>query len=111
MHNLGKQPVSVITDSDKAMRNAIKCVLPQCCHRLCAWHLERNATSNVADPQFTKAFKYCLFGDMTIPQFESEWRVVIEQFQVAENEWVQKMYRKRMMWVAAYLRGKMFVGL
>ena len=43
----GKAPVSVITDGDNAMRGAIRRVFPSAHHRLCAWHLMRNATSNI----------------------------------------------------------------
>ncbi|XP_024042626.1 protein FAR1-RELATED SEQUENCE 5-like [Citrus clementina] len=38
-----RKPVSVITDGDKAMWKAIKTVFTGCIHRLCCWHLERNA--------------------------------------------------------------------
>ena len=37
---MNKRPISVITDGDKAMRKAIKKVLPDTCHRLCSWHLQ-----------------------------------------------------------------------
>ncbi|WJX62741.1 hypothetical protein P8452_47705 [Trifolium repens] len=43
----GKQPQAVITDGDGAMREAIKQVFPDATHRLCAWHLNRNAGENV----------------------------------------------------------------
>ncbi|MED6188371.1 hypothetical protein PIB30_116966 [Stylosanthes scabra] len=49
----GKVPLSVITDGDPAMRIAIQRVFPNAHHRLCAWHLLRNATTNICDPQFT----------------------------------------------------------
>lgn len=39
----GKTPSSVITDGDLAMKNAISRVFPNAHHRLCAWHLLRNA--------------------------------------------------------------------
>ena len=107
----GKEPLSVITDSDKVMRNAIKSCLPKACHRLCAWHLERNVTSNVASTEFTKAFKDCMFADISVPQFELKWGSMVAKLQLEENAWVQKIYRKRTMWAVAYLRGKLFVGL
>ena len=36
----GKRPISVVTDGDRAMRQAIKRVIPNCRHRLCSWHQE-----------------------------------------------------------------------
>ncbi|KAJ1377177.1 MULE transposase domain [Sesbania bispinosa] len=53
----GKAPSSVITDGDLAMGNAIRKVFPNAHHRLCAWHLLRNATSNVGIPDFMTYFK------------------------------------------------------
>ena len=49
----GKSPKLVITDGDLSMKNAIQRVFPDAKHRLCGWHLIRNATSNVAIPRFT----------------------------------------------------------
>jgi len=43
----GKALVSVITDGDLAMKNAIKKVFPNAPHRLCAWNLLKNASTNV----------------------------------------------------------------
>ncbi|KAL4344900.1 hypothetical protein AHAS_Ahas11G0224600 [Arachis hypogaea] len=41
----GKSPISVIIDGDLAMKNIITAVFPKSHHKLCAWHLLRNATS------------------------------------------------------------------
>ena len=49
----GRSPKSVITDGDLAMKNAIRKVFPEAHHRLCGWHLLRNATSHVSKPKFT----------------------------------------------------------
>lgn len=38
-----KQPKTVITDGDKAMRKAISKKFSQAKHRLCCWHIGRNA--------------------------------------------------------------------
>jgi len=48
----GKPPLSVITDGDLAMKNAIKKVFPASHHRLCDWHLLRNASTNIGIPDF-----------------------------------------------------------
>ncbi|KAJ1411473.1 MULE transposase domain [Sesbania bispinosa] len=81
----GKMPNSVITNGDLAMRNAIRVVFPRAHHRLCAWHLARNATSNVGIPAFIKGFEHY-------------------------KPWIIEMYQKREMWAATYMRGKFFVG-
>ncbi|KAE8676924.1 hypothetical protein F3Y22_tig00111566pilonHSYRG00020 [Hibiscus syriacus] len=37
----------VVTDGDRAMQRAIKSVIPYAKHRLCSWHLSRNAQANI----------------------------------------------------------------
>jgi hypothetical protein len=64
----GKLPVSVITDGDTAMRNAIVKIFPDAHHRLCAWHLIRNATSNIKNLQFVPKFKNCMLGDVDVDE-------------------------------------------
>ena len=39
----GKYPISIFTDQDQAMENAIKEVFPKSQHRLCLWHISQNA--------------------------------------------------------------------
>ncbi|RYR46891.1 hypothetical protein Ahy_A07g032754 [Arachis hypogaea] len=59
----GKAPMSIITDGNMQMKSAIKQVFPEAHHRLCAWHLLQNATSNIEKPNFTRMFKDCMLGD------------------------------------------------
>lgn len=76
----GKLPTSVITDGDLAMRNAIKKVFLSAHHRLCAWHLIHNATSNIKNPKFLSKFKQCLLGNYDVCEFEHRWNMMIEEF-------------------------------
>lgn len=57
----GVKPKSVITDGDLAMKRAIANVLPDTVHRLCNWHIERNAMSNVKEPMFFSCLQRFLF--------------------------------------------------
>lgn len=43
----GRRPILVITDGDKSMRKGIKKNFLDARHRLCSWHLERKARTNV----------------------------------------------------------------
>ncbi|XP_052111529.1 protein FAR1-RELATED SEQUENCE 5-like [Arachis duranensis] len=76
----GKLPGGIVTDGDRAMREAILEVFPGIPHRLCAWHLHRNA----------------------------RWNEIISKYGLAENEWVQVIYNDRMKWATAYLREHFF---
>ncbi|KAE8683246.1 hypothetical protein F3Y22_tig00111213pilonHSYRG00573 [Hibiscus syriacus] len=44
---MNKSPISVVTDGERAMQRAIKSVIPYAKHKLCSWHLSRNAQANI----------------------------------------------------------------
>lgn len=85
----GKTPLCVITDGDMSMRNAIASVFPDTHHRLCGWHLIRNATTNVGDLCFLQQFKKCMLGNYEIHEFEDKWEAAVEECGLTENEWVK----------------------
>ncbi|XP_029148739.1 protein FAR1-RELATED SEQUENCE 5-like [Arachis hypogaea] len=72
----GKTPTSIITDGAMAIRNAVRVVFPEVRHRLCAWHLIRNVTSNVGSPSFTSKFQKIMLGDYKIFVFKRLHSVV-----------------------------------
>ncbi|KAH9744126.1 protein FAR1-RELATED SEQUENCE 5 [Citrus sinensis] len=106
----GKQPKSVITDGDKAMRNAISKKFPQSVHRLCCWHLARNAQANINNKEFTNGFQRCMLQPYTKDQFEKVWTELVARHNVEHNEWV-KMYSDKQMWAEAFLQGSFFGGM
>jgi transposase-like protein len=44
----GRQPKSIFSDQDQAMANAVKVVFPRSRHRLCLWHISKNARQHLA---------------------------------------------------------------
>ncbi|XP_021738365.1 protein FAR1-RELATED SEQUENCE 5-like [Chenopodium quinoa] len=69
----GSQPVTIFTDQDLAMSNAIEKVFPHSRHRLCIWHLIKNAVSRFGslkrNTSFKDAFNKCLSGCITAEEF------------------------------------------
>lgn len=65
-----KKPMSIITDDDKAMLKAIKIVMGGCVHRLCYWHLERNAQANMKKDKFASKFRELMFNLLSTNEFE-----------------------------------------
>ncbi|CAA0825035.1 Protein FAR1-RELATED SEQUENCE 5, partial [Striga hermonthica] len=104
----GKKPISVITDGDNSMRLAIENVLPEARHRLCSWHLQRNAAVNVHSTCFCQAFYKCMDKICSKEEFERSWKDCIQKQQVENNSWVNETYSKRSKWAEAYLRGHFF---
>ncbi|XP_024046631.1 protein FAR1-RELATED SEQUENCE 5-like [Citrus clementina] len=87
----GKHPKSILTDGDKAMHKVISTTLPQSIHRLCCWHLERNAQTNVGRTEFTADFKDCMLYTKDHQDFQDKWDAMVRKHQVKSNEWVKKM--------------------
>ncbi|KAL4286948.1 protein FAR1-RELATED SEQUENCE 5-like [Arachis hypogaea] len=102
---------SVITDGDPAICIAIQRIFSTAHHQLCAWHLLRNAMSNICDPRFTQLFKHCMLVDIETNEFEVMWKTMLDECGMREVEWVQELYRKKYSWSTAYIRGRFFAGI
>ncbi|XP_025640608.1 protein FAR1-RELATED SEQUENCE 5-like [Arachis hypogaea] len=106
----GKTLTSVITDGHPSMAIAIQEVFSNAHHRLCAWHLMHNATSNIHKPQFTKMFTKLMLSDYEVGVFEQNWEEMVGFFRVEDWEWIVDMYGKRNMWATTHIQGKFFAG-
>ncbi|CAL1359326.1 unnamed protein product [Linum trigynum] len=73
----GKHPSVVITDGCMSMKRAIKELIPGAAHRICCWHLRRNAELNVSPKQFLKVFDRLLKRIDSVDEFEEVWRKVV----------------------------------
>ncbi|XP_056687857.1 protein FAR1-RELATED SEQUENCE 5-like [Spinacia oleracea] len=95
-------PVSVFTDQDQAMSNAILKVLPQTRHRLCLWHLIQNAVSRFGalkrDMSFKDAFNHCLSGCVSEEEFERCWKNMITTYKLSNSKWFQRLYKIKDKW-------------
>ncbi|KAI4336479.1 hypothetical protein L6164_015001 [Bauhinia variegata] len=103
-------PISIVTDGHKAVRQAVQQVLPQSRHRLCTWHLERNAHSSVDDTSFVSDLKVCM-EIVSQDEFELKWKAMVDKYKLSGNLWIQKMHKRRHMWAQAYLRGHFWAGM
>lgn len=56
-----KKPVFVITDNNEAMRKALKNVMLEARHRLCAWHVGKNVVSHLKDAGTRANFFHHIF--------------------------------------------------
>ncbi|RVX03571.1 Protein FAR1-related sequence 5 [Vitis vinifera] len=90
---------------------SIKRIYPDSCHRLCAWHIQRNAFTNVHVKDFTNHFSKCMFMESTVEEFECAWNDMLEMFNLHGHKWVTDIYAKRSRWEEAYLRGHFFAGM
>ncbi|KAH6755518.1 hypothetical protein C2S53_011872 [Perilla frutescens var. hirtella] len=81
MFGFSKCPVTIFTDQDLAITNALSKVFPDARHRLCIWHLYQNAVSRFGrlkgNKAFNDAFQRCLTGCVNKEEFERCWASMV----------------------------------
>ncbi|KAJ4763552.1 Protein FAR1-RELATED SEQUENCE 5 [Rhynchospora pubera] len=112
----GKHPLSIITDQDLAMKNAIKIVFPNTVHRCCKWHVMRKAKEKLASlygllPTFKTEMELVINYSLTVSDFETRWVTMIEKHKLKDNKHLSNMYEKRSEWVPAYFRDVFFADM
>ncbi|XP_020972939.1 protein FAR1-RELATED SEQUENCE 5-like [Arachis ipaensis] len=90
------------------MRDAIKNVLPDVTHRLCGWHLQRNACENIKNPNFLRDFKDLIYYYNDCRDFDRRWVAILDKHNLVRNTWMEKTYKTRAMWSYCFLRDKFF---
>ncbi|KAM0912865.1 hypothetical protein ACQ4PT_012524 [Festuca glaucescens] len=103
-HDLTSTP-----DQNKAMENAIKEVLPNTVHQWCKWHVfntskEHLGTTYSNHPEFKDKFHKVLNHARTIDEFEDAWRSIIEEYDLHDNTYLQKVYDDRNRWASPYFK-------
>ncbi|XP_077248306.1 protein FAR-RED IMPAIRED RESPONSE 1-like isoform X2 [Tasmannia lanceolata] len=112
----GRAPLAIITDQDKAIKEAILEVFPNVRHRFCLWHIQKKIHEKLGhlckpDEKFLKKFNKCIYDSTTVDEFEKRWRKLIENFDLTRDEWLQTLYEDRQQWVLAYLKDAFFAGM
>ncbi|CAN6541600.1 unnamed protein product [Malus baccata var. baccata] len=101
-----KQPKTIFTDEDIAMGNAMVSILPETRHRLCIWHISKNAAqylgSHSTNPEFKEHFNKCFHDCLTEAEFEATWNDMIIKFNLEGNAWLKKLYSLREKWCPAF---------
>ncbi|RYR49364.1 hypothetical protein Ahy_A07g035845 isoform B [Arachis hypogaea] len=105
-----KQPSVVVTDGDDSIREAVQTIFPNATHRLCAWHLEKNVTSNVKDDNLRRLFNRWIYSEMRADDFEAEWAQAAADYGLQDSLWWNQVYGKKEMWANAFLCEKFCAG-
>ncbi|KAH6813241.1 hypothetical protein C2S51_022259 [Perilla frutescens var. frutescens] len=84
-----KCPITIFTDQDHAITNALSKAFPDARHRLCIWHLYQNAVSRFGrlkgNKDFNDAFQRCLTGCVNKEEFERCWASMISDHGLEGN--------------------------
>lgn len=111
----GKQPETIFTDQCQAMMNAIESMFPYSQHRLCQWHISKNAPSHLGsmnvNPAFKDMFVKCMQFCDSEEEFNEVWTKMINEFGLQEHSWLKGMHKLRHKWSTAFSIDKFCAGL
>ncbi|XP_073119634.1 protein FAR-RED IMPAIRED RESPONSE 1-like [Henckelia pumila] len=111
----GKQQETIFTDQCQAMMNAIESVFHYSQHRLCQWHISKNAPSHLGHLNTNQAFKgmfmKCMHFCDSEEEFEGIWTKMIHDFGIENHSWLRGMYKIRRKWSTAFSNDRFCAGL
>lgn len=98
------------------MRAAISSVLPNTRHRWCKWHVLRKAKESLGslyskNNGFKWALHELLDEIVSIPEFETRWAFLVEEYGLVDNEFLQRAYDNRAMWAKPYFTDTLCAGM
>ncbi|XP_051120542.1 protein FAR1-RELATED SEQUENCE 5-like isoform X2 [Andrographis paniculata] len=105
----GKKPVTILTDEDDAMANALVARWPETHHKLCIWHIYQNATIHLSDifekhEKFAHDFGRCIYDIEEEDEFLYEWNEMLVKYDLLENVWLKRLFRVKEKWALVYDR-------
>ncbi|XP_031262520.1 protein FAR1-RELATED SEQUENCE 5-like isoform X2 [Pistacia vera] len=101
-------PKAIITDQDKAIRNAIEIVFPGTRHRWCLWHIMKKLSEKLQSYHEYEHIKFSLqnvvYDSLTHEEFEERWNRFIDKHNLHDNDWLLGLYTERQRWVPAFVK-------
>ena len=103
-----RSPITIFTDQDQVMSNAIEEVFSNTHHRLCLWHISKNVPSYFGELNSNSEFqslwnkcqKYC---DSEL-EFQNTWDKTMHKFNLEDHHWLNMMYKIQHKWSTAFTK-------
>ncbi|XP_057770674.1 protein FAR1-RELATED SEQUENCE 5-like [Salvia miltiorrhiza] len=87
-----KEPSIVFSDQDMAVMNAVDSTFRHASHRLCQWHINKNAVKHFGklnkDPCFKNQWFRYMNGCESEHEFDMTWSRMIDEHDLSENRWL-----------------------
>jgi len=110
-----QQPKTIFTAHHPVMAKAIGEVMPNVCHRLCLWHIAKNAPSHlgslISDQRFQSFFSKCMEGCDSEEEFQRTWDEMMNVYKLQDHQWLINMYEIRHKWSTAYSKHVFSAGI
>lgn len=112
----GRAPRVILTDQDKALKEAIAEVFPDSRHCFCLWHILSKINEKLSyvirqHENFMTKFDKCIFKSWTNEQFERRWWKMVEKFNLRNDIWFQSLYEDRGRWIPTYMKDIFLAGM
>ncbi|KAG7973828.1 hypothetical protein I3843_06G017100 [Carya illinoinensis] len=112
----GEAPKAIITDQDRAMKNAISLVFPNSRHRYCLWHIlkklpEKLGSHGAYKTGLKSQLLASVYDSHTKEEFEGSWQVLITKYNLQENQWLKSLYAERTYWAPVFMKDVFWAGM
>ncbi|XP_074346208.1 protein FAR1-RELATED SEQUENCE 5-like [Apium graveolens] len=114
---VGNKPaLTIITDQDIALGNAIAEILSDTKHILCLWHISNKFTEKLSTlytqyPEFKGDFNDCLYKSLSATEFVGKWEVLVDKYGLEDHVWLNDMYAIKDKWIRAYTKQHFSAGM
>ncbi|KAL6556352.1 hypothetical protein OROGR_005640 [Orobanche gracilis] len=105
----GKMPETILTNQDKAMSKALASQWKETYHRLCVWHINKNAAVHLghifaSHKCFVKDFSSCMHDHENEDEFIEAWNDMLDKYDLRNNEWLRELFKIKEKWALVYGR-------
>ncbi|KAL3701764.1 hypothetical protein R1sor_019787 [Riccia sorocarpa] len=113
---IGRTPDSIMTDQDRAMKDAICTVMPRTKHAFCLWHITQKFSSwfsfKLRDTfgDFMKDF-HSIIQVETAQEFGELWFTVMDKYQLGDDKHILDLFQLKEFWCPVFLRRHFFAGM
>ncbi|KAF5447345.1 hypothetical protein F2P56_032903 [Juglans regia] len=101
MHGIA--PKTIITDQNRAIKNAIAIIFLESRHRFCLWHILKKVPEKLGcygsyKTGMKTALMKCVYDTQTSEEFVNCWDQLISIYNLHENVWLQSLYTEHEHW-------------
>lgn len=111
----GEGPKVILTDQDKALKEAIKEVFPNSRHCFCLWHILSKINEKLSykirqHENFMAKFTKCIKASNE-EKFEKKWWKMIDRFDLKNDLWIQSLYDDHELWIPTFMKDIFLAGM
>ncbi|XP_021768930.1 protein FAR-RED IMPAIRED RESPONSE 1-like [Chenopodium quinoa] len=110
-----RPPEAILTNQAAAMRRPLLEVMPNTIHRWCIWHIMSKIPEKLGKcgryQDFVNLLKAVVYESFTPMEFHDRWAELISEYNLEENDWLQKLHKESYMWVPSYMKEFFWVGM